>query len=527
MQKNQPFRSKLSLRKKIALILFGLFLFLVFLEVSLRLGGFILSSIQEHRNLQSIKQKGAYRILCLGESTTGGQYPRFLEEILNQRNIGVHFSVIDKGAPGTNTSTILGKVEYYLAEYHPDMVIAMMGINDWGTLISFEAGTVSKGVLFIGSLKTYKLAKLIWLHILAKTRETGFYKVNEDRQTPGRIQAYLQGIRLQEAYAEVVSAEDAFKKAIEINPRNDNAYIELGWFYQNQGKFSLGEEAFKKGGELNPQNDNARYGLGWLYQNQGKLSLAEDAFKKAIEINPQNDKAYFGLGWVYLHQEGKLSLAEEALNKAIKINPRNDNAYIELGWLYQDQGKFSLAEEAFNKAIKINPKNGNAYLELGRLYQRQGKFSLAEDAFNKAIGINPQNDKAYGSILVLYEKMGKPELAKKYAQKFDRLRLGYCILATIENYRRLDGILRKRNIKLVCMQYPVRSVEPLKEIFPDRDGIIFIDNEKIFKDALRNSSYESLFMDSFGGDFGHCTDKGNQLLAQNIANTILKEVFNR
>jgi len=53
--------------------------------------------IQEYHNLQSIKQKGTYRIMCLGESTTRREYPPFLEEILNQRNIGVRFSVIDKG----------------------------------------------------------------------------------------------------------------------------------------------------------------------------------------------------------------------------------------------------------------------------------------------------------------------------------------------------------------------------------------------------------------------------------------------
>jgi lysophospholipase L1-like esterase len=30
-----------------------------------------------------------------------------------------------------------------------------------------------------------------------------------------------------------------------------------------------------------------------------------------------------------------------------------------------------------------------------------------------------------------------------------------------------------------------------------------------------------------GGDFGHCTPKGNRLLAENIAQTILKEVFHK
>jgi len=31
----------------------------------------------------------------------------------------------------------------------------------------------------------------------------------------------------------------------------------------------------------------------------------------------------------------------------------------------------------------------------------------------------------------------------------------------------------------------------------------------------------------FGGDFGHCTHKGNRLLAENIANVIFKEVFSK
>ncbi|MBU4473202.1 MAG: hypothetical protein KJ842_03510, partial [Candidatus Omnitrophica bacterium] len=100
MKENKFLQPKVSPKQKIALVLFGLFLFFVLLEAGLRLGGFILLSIQEHRNLQSIKQKGAYRILCLGESTTQGQYPQFLEQVLNQRNIGVRFSVVDKGRGG-------------------------------------------------------------------------------------------------------------------------------------------------------------------------------------------------------------------------------------------------------------------------------------------------------------------------------------------------------------------------------------------------------------------------------------------
>jgi hypothetical protein len=73
----------------------------------------------------------------------------------------------------------------------------------------------------------------------------------------------------------------------------------------------------------------------------------------------------------------------------------------------------------------------------------------------------------------------------------------------------------------------MRNVEPLKRIFEKDKGVIFVDNEQVFKEAVRESGYKEYFTDMFGGDFGHCTQKGNELLAQNIADVILREVFNK
>ncbi len=71
----------------------------------------------------------------------------------------------------------------------------------------------------------------------------------------------------------------------------------------------------------------------------------------------------------------------------------------------------------------------------------------------------------------------------------------------------------------------MRSLDNLKRIFPDNDDIVFVDNEKIFKKAVRIDGYNKYFEDVFAGDFGHCTRRGNRLLAENIADIILSEVF--
>jgi tetratricopeptide (TPR) repeat protein len=322
-------------------------------------------------------------------------------------------------------------------------------------------------------------------------------------------------------------AEEAFKQAIELNPENDSIYTDLGQFYLERGEYPRAEEALKKAIELNPRNDRAYIELGRFYRDQYKFHEAEDAFKKAIELNPKNGNTYLELGQFY-HTQHKLSQVEDAFKQAVELNPENDNAYLELGWLSRDQGKISLAEESFKKAIELNPKNDYAYFVLGWLYYTQHKLPQAEELFRHALDLNPENDSTIGALSVLYEETGRSQLAGEYSKKVNRLRLGYCLPITIKNYHKLKEMTDKRGIQLVCMQYPMRSVEPLKKMFENDQGrIIFVDNDGVFKKAVKKAGYQEYFVDMFGGDFGHCTDEGNKLLAQNIANTILKKVFGK
>jgi tetratricopeptide (TPR) repeat protein len=469
LSKNNQKMVKTALRQKAILIISGFLLTLAILEAGLRLGGFILTSLQERRNRISIQQKGTYRIMCLGESTTAGQYPSFLEEVLNSRKTGIKFSVINEGIRATNTSLILAMLESNLDVYHPDMVITMMGINDQGPHMPYEPVSDSNAISFLRSFRTYKLTRLLWLHIVTKLKEVELRK-----------HMLLSG------------KASKFKREIALNPRNDAGYLALARFCRDQGQLSEADEFLKKAIEISPRNSGVYVGLVRFYRNQGKLSEAEESFKKAIALNPGNVTAYVGLAW-----------------------------------FYKSQGKLSEAEESLKKAIALNPGNSEAYVGLARFYRYQGRFLEAEESFKKAIALNPGNDKLCTELGILYEKMGNPGLAREYAKKARELGLNYYNPVTINNYRKLKAILDKRGIVYVCVQYPMRTLEPLKKIFEGEEGIVFVDNEIVFKRKLRNAKYEDYFRDNFGGDFGHCTSKGNRLLAENIANTMLKEVFHK
>ncbi|HEX4049109.1 MAG TPA: hypothetical protein VH309_14785 [Elusimicrobiota bacterium] len=61
------------------------------------------------------------------------------------------------------------------------------------------------------------------------------------------------------------------------------------------------------------------------------------------------------------------------------------------------------------------------------------------------------------------------------------------------------------------------------------EGIAYIDNRPVFKDALKRGPYEKYFTDHFaqtwGRDpWGHCTAEGNQLIAENAARGLAEPI---
>lgn len=336
--------------------------------------------------------------MCLGESTTQNQYPPFLGEILNrQNNIKVKFSIIDKGMAGISTSGILANLEALLQQYRPDMVIVMMGINDLGRHMPQESFSTSKVTLFLRTFKTYNLLRILWLHIITKTKEIRAHYLRQDGQSSKKSQSSFLKTLQKEAYA-------------------------------GKTKTSLSSSQ-------NPEITKQGPGSDITFFNQGKLYQIEDHFLQA----------------------------EESFKKAIRLNPRYSMAYVGLGLLYQSKDKFSEAEAAFKKAIEINPEEWSAYIDLGGIYQEQDELALAEELYKRALQLNIKHNRLYGAIGTLYQESGNSELANEYFKKAEELRSKWHDPIVTNNYLKLKEMLDIKGIRLVCVQYPMLSIESLKK----------------------------------------------------------------
>ena len=294
--------------------------------------------------------------------------------------------------------------------------------------------------------------------------------------------------------------------------REDNHYP-LG------AEFDLKRIAKEK---MDQKRGDARIDLARKLTAQRRYQKAIDILQEIIESDHNNDHAYLELGITY--ESGDMD--KEAVNmyrKAVAINGRNSFAQYKLGRLLAEMEEFGEAEQRIRIAIEITPSFSEAYPELGYVYLARKEYKKAHDIVSKGLAIDPSNDRALGIVERINNARGGGQDPTEYREKAKVRRGRFYNEMTYNNYQKLTRILAEKEIQLISVQYPVRDVDSLKMILESAKGIIFVDNEKVFKDALKNSSYDEYFTDLFAGDFGHCTEKGNKLLASNVARVILRE----
>lgn len=128
--------------------------------------------------------------------------------------------------------------------------------------------------------------------------------------------------------------------------------------------------------------------------------------------------------------------------------------------------------------------------------------------------------------LKLYEELGElNKIISTVENKdivFNNRQLNPYSKKSLSNYKKLVTICEQKNIKLIVMSYPTLPVFPYKLFFKKFNNIYYVDNQEIFEKELKNNLYFNIFKDSFAGNFGHCTDYGNKLISENLANTIKK-----
>jgi cytochrome c-type biogenesis protein CcmH/NrfG len=118
----------------------------------------------------------------------------------------------------------------------------------------------------------------------------------------------------------------ALQQVVARDPKNVQAWVQLGNDYFDMRQPQKAIEAYGRALELKPDDPNVLTDQGVMYRDTGQFDKAIANFEKANKADPGHVQSLFNMGVVYLHDLRQPKKAIEAWTKVIQIAPQSEQA---------------------------------------------------------------------------------------------------------------------------------------------------------------------------------------------------------
>ena len=289
---------------------------------------------------------------------------------------------------------------------------ALMGLTVEGVLTPPYNGTLKLGDKKIGTIKSSvrsvtldKVITLAYLHkehrspdiemeatidgkpFKVKTCLLPFYQAQTRKDHSNKL--LHQALQLYKEQDDLNQPITLLREAIELDPKNAEAYEALGVFLAKQDKLDEAISLMKRLVEINPQEIMAHTNLSVYYMKQNRIEDAE--FEKAEATALQFEKA------IEKNMAKKLKKKEEEQKKiemeervgmfkqVLEIDPQDQVANFGLGSIYLETGRYEEGLEPLKTVIEAHRDYSAAYLLLGKTWEKLSNREEAIEIYKQGI----------------------------------------------------------------------------------------------------------------------------------------------
>jgi tetratricopeptide (TPR) repeat protein len=247
---------------------------------------------------------------------------------------------------------------------------------------------------------------------------------------PGSEEA---SITLAYLYVEMGDADRAIQLLLAVPEaqRTSKTYAALGYTYEQKRDFKSAIDAYRKAVDQEDDNLEARRGLAQNLVNDNQPEAALKQYEAIVEADPHDAQSYTRIAEIYRRQ-GKLDEAMAALKSAESEMPDSLEIPYSMALIYQAQGKFDEAAKVLQQLLDKSEKAGNStandrrnravFLErLGSLYRDAGKSQQALDTFRQMLSLGDEiASRGYQQIIDTYREQKQYAQATETAQEAAR-----------------------------------------------------------------------------------------------------------
>ena len=240
-------------------------------------------------------------------------------------------------------------------------------------------------------------------------------------------QVFLQGTQNSESYRvlgdvydslkNASKAEDAYKKAIEMQPEGWVGYNSLGYFYYRKGRYDDAMIQYQKVLDMAPGNYVANNNLGAMYVFLGEFEKSIRYFEELQGRFPNLD-VFSNLGTAY-YFVGRYQDAVSYLKKAVELGPQDYSLWGNLADAYRWSGRnpqearaaYARALELVEKDLKVNSRDVVARASRALYLAKSGRVDEALQEVAMAREVDSNDGVLHRYSVMIFEIAGQRDKA--------------------------------------------------------------------------------------------------------------------
>jgi type IV pilus assembly protein PilF len=215
-----------------------------------------------------------------------------------------------------------------------------------------------------------------------------------DASRRARVRLELAGAYF--AQGQYTTALDEVKQALTANPNMTEAYNLRGLIYSSLGDQGLADESFKRALQINPRDADTLHNYGWYHCQHKRYAQAAPLFEQALAQPQYRDRPRTLLAQgVCRAQAGQWAEAEQSLQRAFELDPGNLATSVNLAEVLYRKGDYERAR-FYIRRVNAQPDISSAQtLWLAtRIERRAGNLQGARELGTQLRNRFPQSSEA-------------------------------------------------------------------------------------------------------------------------------------
>jgi Flp pilus assembly protein TadD len=182
------------------------------------------------------------------------------------------------------------------------------------------------------------------------------------------------------------------KGGVDSASEDASVYLILAGMQMQSGQLKEAEESTRKALELNPDDPQALIQLSSILDRTGKHEDSEKTLRELLKREPDNATALNNLGYFMAERGVSYNEALKLIEQAVAIDPTQGSFLDSLGWTHFKMGNIEKARQYLEKAAIYSRRNSTIHEHLGDVLREAGRLPEARKQWEKALEFSVEDD---------------------------------------------------------------------------------------------------------------------------------------